>query len=64
MVGLQRIHHQLTGLGKAQLSCKTVHGDLVRARVENDTFLSGIVLGLNTVHYFGLLLIVPDFFLI
>jgi hypothetical protein len=24
---LQRIHHQFTGLGKAQMSCKTLHGD-------------------------------------
>jgi hypothetical protein len=27
VVGLQHIHHHLTGLGKAQMSCKTVHGD-------------------------------------
>jgi hypothetical protein len=27
VVLLQRIHHQLTGLRKAQMSCKTPHGD-------------------------------------
>jgi hypothetical protein len=27
VVDQQRIHHHFTGLGKAPLSCETVHGD-------------------------------------
>jgi hypothetical protein len=48
-VGYRRIHHQFTRLGKAYYSCETVHGFWVRARVAGGTFLSGILLGLNTV---------------
>ncbi len=49
-VGYRRIHHQFTRLGKAYYSCETVHGFWVRARVAGGTFLSGILLGLNTVY--------------
>ncbi len=49
-VDWRSIHHHYTGLGKAHMSCETVHDFWVRARVYIDTFLNNIWLGLNTVN--------------